>query len=293
MKRLFTTLAALLPILLPAVPASAQAPLDYNLDGPYTLTDYRVDGSTLFISFAGMENLPLCGPVVGDDPRLALLARTRAGDRKIEVHATRGSRCIATIEAPLAPAERLAQVAAALKTLLPNSAIRLADFDKTQINDGPFPDMSASLRFLYVPQGQTGLSEISAYWRKKGPEHSTRYDVSAVHAYRNTEEADGYEEITQGHDNFEALPYSTTRIDPELLANIRAAARKHVPGLLKTSGRVDLVILEKPAFWLVKRIEHGDCSEDRKILTLRIRRSDGRPLMPVLSETRYGGECPD
>jgi hypothetical protein len=80
-----------------------------------------------------------------------------------------------------------------------------------------------------------------------------------------------------------------------LLATIKAADQKHALGLLKPSRKrlTDIVILEKPDAWLVKRIEHGECSEDRIIRTLKIDRARQQAILPVKTETLYGGECPD
>jgi len=278
-----------------ALPLAAHAQMYFNLGGTYVLEAYHAAGDEITISFSGIKNVPLCTSKGDREQRIDMLNQALAGSRNIEIHSNAGSSCISDIDATPSKAERMALVEGALKSVLPRSELHLRDFDRVTVNDGQFPDLNASINYVYVPFNGIGVKSLSVDWRKKHPGDKLHYNVALISAYHNTPDESGHEEISQGHPDFENLPYVSNRIDPSLLETIRAIDRKHALGLLKKPGKngADILVLDKNDAWLVKRIVHGQCSQDRTITVVKIDKSTKKPEFPARTENLQGGECPD
>lgn len=291
-QRLFRLAA--LSGLLGAVPLGVQAQMTFNLGGTYRLDGFTADGSDIAISFSGLKDIPLCRSAADYASRVELLRRIKAGNREIDLHSRQGDNCLSDIAATPGKEERAALVDAALPALLPRAAIRFGDFDHLTLDNSNWPSLTGSIDILFVPYDGLAVRAIEVHWRKEVPGEKPYYYVSQISAYRNTPDAAGHQEINQGASDFTGLPYVSSRIEPSLLSLIKTIDRQHGLGLLRIGkrNRPDIVVLDKPGSWLVKRIEFGTCSGDRTIRTLRIDKASRKPQLPVPTENLYGGECP-
>jgi hypothetical protein len=271
------------------------AKLNYNLRGEYQLESVQIKNNQIIISFNGIKNVIVCGAIdEKQNPNLKLLNEALSLKKKIEITANDGDECVSDLHPAISEKELFEKVNTTLKNLNPKNPIDLNEFDPKKINLRRDSRLLSTLRsILYIPYGKAAVRDLNIYWnRDVGKEQ--RYGVSGVFVILNEENESSHKEFTQGTDDWEKLPIVPSKMNDEILKLAKSVDLKNKLGMFKNLGeKAYLMILEKPKYYLVKKVVLGQCTQEREITILKIEKETKKALLPILNEYISSDECPD